>query len=69
MSIPQYLKSKYGFADNANVPVEFLCEELLLSQREVLPILKAKLPRGQWQREMMQFIVFCSIVTEVLEVS
>ncbi len=69
MSIPQYLKSKYGFADNANVPVEFLCEELLLSQREVLPILKAKLPRGQWGREMLSFVTFCAIVTEVLEVS
>ncbi len=67
MSIPQYLKSKYGFADNANVPVEFLCEELLLSQREVLPILKAKLPKREWGREMLSFIVFCTVVDEVLQ--
>ncbi len=66
MSISQYLKSKYGFADRAEVPVEFLCEELLLDESEVLPILKAKLPRKRIP-EMLSFIVFCTVIDEVLQ--
>ncbi len=67
MSTTIYLQNKYGFADRAEVPVEFLCEELLMSQREVIPILKAKLPRGQWGREWLSFSVFCLLVDEVLQ--
>lgn len=66
MSITKYLKSKYGFANNAEVPAQFLCEELLLEEKEVLTLLKRLLPRGHWQREMMQFSVFCIVVDEVL---
>ncbi len=66
MPISKYLFKKYGFHDDAQVPVEFLCEELLMSQREVVPILKEKLRRGQWQREWMRFSVFCLVIDEVL---
>ncbi len=61
MSIPQYLKSKYGFAGNAEVPVEFLCDELLIDERGLKQLLPKK------QREWMRFSVFCVIIEEVLQ--
>ncbi len=47
MSISHYLYRKYRFADNADIPTEFLCEELLLDETELVPILKQMLPIRQ----------------------
>ena len=69
MQIPLYIRNKYGMADRSEVPTEFLCDELLISEAEALMLVKRILKRRghpEWIqfRDFVQVIVVCLSNTE-----
>ena len=68
MSVSEYLKKKYGMADNTDVPISFIGEELHLEDVEECITVAKSYSDIKIKSGMLAFPLFCMIVEKALEV-
>jgi len=66
MSIKQYLKKKYYMANNAQLPTDWLQDELHISLEELKQLVKKMLNRKSYPA-WISFDMFCLICEKELE--
>jgi len=67
MSIGNYLSGKYGFADNADMPVSFLQEELHLKDITECKVVVKKFSDLKRVTHFIPFAIFCLVVERYLD--